>query len=323
MTPRTDRRPRGLTLATLLLLGACSGGVVKPSLAVRGNEHLDEGRPYQAVESYRQALVEKPGDYRLTYNLGLAWHDAYLMARDGGDAAAATDALNRARETYALVYETLDPGNVRARASRAVLERDAGELDEARRMLREFAADAGAESFLANYTLGILDRDAGDAEGAEAAFRRALAANPTHVPTTVALVDLLEARKAPAEEISEALTAAGEANAFDFTLKKREARLALRRAGESNSDDDWRAAFASLKRAQQLTDDDWEICEGLAICHARVGELRDAVHHLWRAQALLGAERDARREEERTARLAAMQQRLTELYRRLEAEDAP
>ena len=50
-----------LLFALALVLGACGGGVIKPSAFDRANGHLDEGRPLEAVQEYRVALNENPG----------------------------------------------------------------------------------------------------------------------------------------------------------------------------------------------------------------------------------------------------------------------
>jgi hypothetical protein len=327
MTPRSDRRAARrayaiLATALLLTLGACGGGVVRPSHSFKANEHLDGGRPFEAIEEYRLALADEPTNYRLTYNLALAWHDAWRSLRGRGESEAAADALGKARESYLRVYEELDPGNARALCSLAVLDDESGDRAGARKRLESFIEGAGAEAFLPNYTLASLDLREKKYEAAAERLRRALNANPAHVPSAVALISALEQSGGSFEEIESVLDLVEDNNAFDFTLRKQRARMDLARAASSRSEADWRRARASLLAARQLNEADWEIALGLADVYEERQELRRAVYELWKAQSLIEDDRSEIDAEKRAEIAAAIPTRLRALYRRLENEES-
>ncbi len=97
----------------------------------------------------------------------------FAEERAGNDAEAA--------ETYARAVR-FDPDFLQARYALGNALARLGRADEARRELEALvAADARYAPFVAN-TMGILALDAGDVEGAIAAFRRAVAGDPA--PTT-------------------------------------------------------------------------------------------------------------------------------------------
>lgn len=324
MTPTSKLMPRAASfvfLASLLALGACGGGVVRPSHAFKANAHLDEGRPFDAIEEYRQALAEDPADYRMTYNLGLAWHDAWRLLNQQNQGAEADRAFEEAKAQYLRVHEVLDPGNARALCSLAVLEDESGNTQGARERLGAFVAGAGAEDFLPNYTLATMELRGGNRSRASELLRASLNANPQHVPSAVALLEVLREEGGSFEEMRAVLDDVNEGNDFDFTLKKERAMIDLAQARQSRAAVDWQRARASLIAAQALNEGDWEVAFGLAEAYESRGEVRRAVYELWQAEAALEDDPTDKGEAGRRRLMSEIQTRLQRLYGRLQTED--
>ena len=229
---------------------------------------------------------------------------------------------------YRKVYEELDPGNARAATGLATLARDSGDAEKAVAILEKALEEKPAEAFVPLWTLGVIRRDAGDRAGAIAAFEEAQERNPEHLPSAIALADLLADSEHPAdaEKLLTLFERASAAHPYDFTLRREEALLRVEMASRGNDDAAWREARAALLRAQALSDNDWRIADGLATVREREGEYREAVHQLWLAQKGVAAERNAQRDADRRKhlddRFRAMQGRLLRLYDLLRRDES-
>ncbi|HYE97640.1 MAG TPA: tetratricopeptide repeat protein, partial [Planctomycetota bacterium] len=128
----------------------------------RGVEYYDQGRLVEAVEAYRQAVDDDPGDVRAHFNLGVAYHD---LGR-----------LEEAEAAYARVLD-LRPRNARARINLASLRLDQQRPDEAKALLEE-AAGLDGDTALPHVALGAFHERRGDATAALSAYLRGVDADP-------------------------------------------------------------------------------------------------------------------------------------------------
>jgi len=150
-----------------------------------------EGRFAEAEAAYRVLVAEAPDDPVPRYNLG-------MLRLRAGDAGAALACFERCRGSRAVVAE-LGIG----RALTAL-----GRIDEAIAALQEAARMHGGRADVHN-ALGVAFERRGDVAHAEAAYRDALAAEPTHGAALSNLYDLLgkDERAAQAEDELAALAA--------------------------------------------------------------------------------------------------------------------
>ncbi len=259
------RRGVGTRQALRLLLVVLSCAACATTPRARAVRAADEGAWEQAVNEYRQAVTEEPGDAALWRDLGLAHLrlNEVRQARDAFERAAQieptsaklriligrTHELERhydeALSSYRLATE-IEPSNARAwRYAGARLLRW-GEADAAEPLLaRAVALDAShAESWNA---LALARAQQGDAQAAEETFRRGIRTHPEHRGMRAGLAAILiNHRRLPeALRVYDAIVAkwpdfaaahVGRALVLDALGRRREAEAAF--ADAARVDDD-------------------------------------------------------------------------------------
>lgn len=303
---------------TLCSCGGGSGVVVRGPYQ-RGNEAYSDGDLDGAIEQFSVALDSNPEDYRIHYNLGLAYHDKARLATDA-DSRSFYQGL--AERSYAKVIE-LSPGNARAISATAVLIREREDLDAAIGYLEAAAPTEAKETRgLAQWTLGTLYRSDGRIEEARSAWRRALEVDPTHREVRTALASSLIDDEERDVDAAEAVVAEGMVtHPYDFSYRLLHARISLRRAqGRPYTGDGakaWDEALRRYRKAQALLPKHWAVAWGMGVIQQTRGELEDAIAAFWTARdaasdiALRNAGIDAE------AWRADVRQRLVALHGRL------
>lgn len=291
----TDSRTvRILTAATFIVvvsavLASCGGGgpgVVVRGPYQRGNTAYADGDLDGAIEQFGLALDSDPEDYRVHYNLGLAYHD---KARLSDDAKTAGDYRELAEASYRRVL-AISPGNARAISALAIITRETDGLDAAIAYLEEAASTESKESRgSARWTLGTLYRDAGRTEDARTAWRQVLTSDPTHRESVTALsASLVKDEPRDPRAAEELLTAGLVTHPYDFSFRLLHAQIALARAeGRPYSGDDakaWDDAYMRYRKAQALLSSHWAVGWGLGRIHEAMGDDEAAVAAYWTAR---------------------------------------
>jgi tetratricopeptide (TPR) repeat protein len=165
-----------------------------------------------AADTYRRAVAADPKYFEPHLSLGL------LLARTGQQAQARTELLAATSLT-----PSTDPA-LKARAYRALarLDQSSRPTDASNELLdaMKISPETPDDIILS----GELAEASNDLPGAEAAYRRLLAADPQNTTATAALVHLLQREKKP-DQAEALLTAALQKNPDDTTLNAQLASL--------------------------------------------------------------------------------------------------
>lgn len=163
MAARADTQP-GRAKALAFQLVARGGADAKWAHNLIGNLLLREDKAAEAIAQYRAALTLDPNFHLARTNLGNA-------LRVNNDRVGASEA-------YSTVYKA-DPKNVAAIQGLAALAQLDGKLDEAIRLLLAAAqVDPGEPSYFVR--VANIERDRGDAEKAQAYWKKALEVDPAN-----------------------------------------------------------------------------------------------------------------------------------------------
>jgi tetratricopeptide (TPR) repeat protein len=171
----------------------------------------EKGRSAEALERLRAAARLDSGSFDVHMALGLAAFESGLLeeAASAFELALGLDPADKnarfnlgaallARKEYAKAVEALEPliaagqpPNDGAVFNLAQAYRGAGRTAEALRTL-EALAERSPERPHLQFTLGVLREESGDGDGAEKAYRKAIAQRPEELPPYLNLAALLE-----------------------------------------------------------------------------------------------------------------------------------
>lgn len=196
---RRAARAGDLETARRLLAPLLEGGrPAAGALALAGEILLRSARPEAAAARFRDALAADP-------EAGEAWLGLGTALRATGCPGEALAALERGR--------ALAPRDPRGPHQLGLMCLEQGLLDTAVRQLEQAAALAPGRPDL-QADLGLARQTAGDLQGAEAAYRVALEAEPEYGAALAGIARLAELRREPAAALAllEPVVAAGRAD---------------------------------------------------------------------------------------------------------------
>ncbi|MEO6951123.1 MAG: tetratricopeptide repeat protein [Polyangia bacterium] len=194
-----------------------------------------------------------------------------------------------------------DPGNVRALLSLARIAESAGDNDRARTMLAGAEASAKTPSDIAElaYRRARVESESGDPAAAAGHYRRALAANPSHVPALDALIEQLrEARDT--EQLVPLLETRVALPDTSRELRTELARLYIEKLGTPDRARTHLEALLASDPGKGAEQEQLKLRELLADLHFAAGRF-DEARALY--QALVEAANQARRRGKDVARL--------------------
>lgn len=213
--------------------------------------------------------------------------DAYLKLGTAYSRIGSLDEVERALEKAL----ELRPGLPEARLLLGRNLARQGDLEAARRSFEAVAEERPAES---QFELGLLARQAGDLEEAEAAFRRALAVDPKHLGATSNLGQTLKllGRLEEGDRFLEhhvqleaeryEYDRLREQTLYDWAEASSFARLAVYELNHQKLD----AAERNFRKALEMDESSALAALGLGRTHLEKGELADAARWLVRAKEL-------------------------------------
>lgn len=317
-----------LVITCAVVVAACgsSGGLVRGPYH-RAIDLYDDGDYLGAIEQYRVALNDKPDDFRIHYNMGLAYHDLYRNEQLKGKSAD-----EKKKVTYfqgaSACYEqvmSLSENNARATTSMAVLLKDDGKMEEAVALL-EASKPVGDEGrSLPKWTLGTFLSEQGKHDQAKVIWRQILEDDEGHLEARTALAcRLIDEEKF--DEAESLLEEGLDTHNFDFTLRLQYARIAWYKARGQSYDTEsgrsaWNEASERLEKAAILNQDDWEVAHGLAETRTAQKRYASAVRYYWDARDLVRNEDLTERGLDPATFRASLSTALQDLFRRLPEEE--
>jgi tetratricopeptide (TPR) repeat protein len=279
-----------LAVASALAVQQLNRGEQFRVLMASGDQALEAGNTYAAIESYSGAVALRPDSMASHLRRGKAYEiqrrqeeairdyvEAARLQSGAADPLLALADLYDARGDVAHAAEwygraaEVDPQNrsllYRLALARYRAGRSSTAIDPLRRAL---ALDGGFDE--AHYLLGVVLRDAQDVAGATASLERAIQANPSLIAAREELADVYRAQGRFADELAQ-LTALAAAD----PKPSRVVAIALAEARQGRYD----AALATLNNARQRD-------PGNSLARTAIGRV-----HVMRAEATADPDRRA------------------------------
>lgn len=266
----------GAALLGLVVAGCLGGGGITPIRTAfdRGVYLQANGDLEAAIGEYREALEERPRDWRARFNLATAYEAMAAQRAAAGDERAAAELRERAEQAYRVVLAQR-PTNVRALVNLAGLEAETGREEAARRRL-EAAVEAAPDLALPYTALAAHLLRGGDVAGARRRLLQALEVDPTHPGALVLLGDLERERgRFDAARRAYRRALARTADEPGVLLALGELEMESGRAFEAGN---W------LQRVLHLDPEHFHAHVLLARLAEARGDLEEATRHVWRAR---------------------------------------
>ncbi|MFT7620106.1 MAG: tetratricopeptide (TPR) repeat protein [Planctomycetota bacterium] len=298
-----------------MVMGGCGSDLLVKGPYMRGVDHYDAGDSKSAIIEYQAALVDKPEDHRVHYNMALCFHDLFLQAKDAGDTDGSAKYLIRAEDAYKN-SEKLTDLKARAQVARAKLlwdTEDKARMSEAIEMLAGIKGDDGTGEAMPIWTRATMLSSQGNKEAAGKAYEEALTADENYLPALTALAEMriVDGQLSAAQEL---VKKGLKRNKHDVTLLAMNARIAQVEASSNPSPEKWQECMTRWRLVEALSSTDWEALYGIANCAQKLGQNQLAVRYYWHCRDHASDFALSRRDQEPEEFREDIRQQLLRLY---------
>jgi len=319
--PKRPIRLLGCALAALLAVGAlgCFNKGVTPIRTHfnKGVYHHSTGDYRLAISEYRLALEEDPSDFRARFNLASSQEALADELEAAGMEEEAREHREIAEEHYRRILDA-HPENLRAAVNLAAREIESGREDAGRERLERSIAEHPRSPLpkiaLAAHALRRSGDDPGEVRRSIGLLEEAHELDPARVETNMLLGRAYSILTRLEPEAGEHLGNARSAYARALEKDPHDLATLLAAARLELGAGDAARAELFLRRALYVAPHHLEAHLLMADAQEAVDDLQEATLHLWKAREL---------EDPENPRLAPedYENRLLELYRRLEARE--